>query len=52
MLSGDVMYDASLFYKDVAEHKSSFKDQDFILATIHRSENVDYKEDLKESLMR
>ena len=38
-LTGDIMYDASLFYRK----KSSYliKEKDFILLTIHRAENTD-----------
>jgi UDP-GlcNAc3NAcA epimerase len=45
--SGDVMYDNSLFFSDVAEQKTSIitklqlKQNDFILATIHRNNNTD-----------
>ncbi len=44
---GDVMYDNSLYFAEVAERKSKIiddlklKDKDFILATIHRAENTD-----------
>ncbi|KIX11401.1 non-hydrolyzing UDP-N-acetylglucosamine 2-epimerase [Dethiosulfatarculus sandiegensis] len=44
---GDVMYDAALFYAQKAEEKSyilnelGLKSQDFILATVHRPQNVD-----------
>jgi UDP-GlcNAc3NAcA epimerase len=41
--TGDVMYDAALFYSKFAEAKSSTKapEKDFILATVHRAENTD-----------
>jgi UDP-GlcNAc3NAcA epimerase len=45
--SGDVMYDNSLFFSDVAEQKTNIitklqlKQNDFILATIHRNNNTD-----------
>ncbi|MBW1293909.1 UDP-N-acetylglucosamine 2-epimerase (non-hydrolyzing) [Aquimarina litoralis] len=44
---GDVMYDASLFYKEKAESNSKIIEKldltgtDFILATVHRAENTD-----------
>ncbi len=44
---GDVMYDASLFYRDTARNHSRILDEfglvekEFILATIHRAENTD-----------
>lgn len=44
---GDVMYDNSLFFSDVAEQKTSIlqtldlKSNGFILATIHRNNNTD-----------
>lgn len=44
---GDVMYDAALFYADLAEEKSrimqsmALKPRQFVLATIHRAENTD-----------
>lgn len=45
IMSGDVMYDAALFYKSFAESKTEIlkinNKKDFILATIHRAENVD-----------
>lgn len=43
---GDVMYDAILNYRDVAQHKSrilstlSLKPKTYVLATIHRAENT------------
>lgn len=46
-LVGDVMYDASLFYGDLAENKSSIlkrlglNQSGYILATVHRQENTD-----------
>lgn len=45
--SGDIMYDAALFFKDKAANKASIysgmdlKENEFILATIHRQENTD-----------
>ncbi len=40
---GDVMYDAILHFKDLAEKKSNFSKitGDYILTTIHRAENTD-----------
>lgn len=44
---GDVMYDASLFYRDRARQRSrvlerlQLEPKSFILATVHRSENTD-----------
>lgn len=45
-VSGDVMYDAALFYRDRARCPESFaatklKPRAYILATIHRAENTD-----------
>jgi UDP-GlcNAc3NAcA epimerase len=49
-LTGDVMYDATLFYKKIAEEKSDIikkiNQKNFVLATLHRSENVDSPEKL------
>lgn len=45
--TGDVMYDAALFYSEKAAEKSgiindlSLKDSNYILGTIHRQENTD-----------
>ena len=47
---GDVMYDAILFYKQFAKKPSSIvatKDSNFILCTIHRAENTDDSQRLK-----
>jgi UDP-GlcNAc3NAcA epimerase len=50
---GDVMFDASLFFGELASKKSSILDSikmkagDFILATIHRAENTDDLDRLK-----
>ena len=47
ILSGDVMYDAALFYAKKAEKQSKILEQldlqhqEYILATIHRAENTD-----------
>lgn len=51
VFSGDVMYDSILFYKELAEKKYSLKDitqlNKFYLATVHRAENTDNPERLK-----
>jgi UDP-GlcNAc3NAcA epimerase len=50
---GDVMYDAALMYGEMAETKStvlqklSLEPQDYILATVHRQENTDDVERLR-----
>jgi len=45
ILSGDVMYDAALYNSKLAKEKSRIMEhvteKDFILVTLHRSENVD-----------
>lgn len=47
-LVGDVMYDAALYYGQIAEEKScilnqlELKSKGYILATVHRAENTDY----------
>ncbi|MEP3587922.1 MAG: UDP-N-acetylglucosamine 2-epimerase (non-hydrolyzing) [Marinobacter sp.] len=51
-LVGDVMYDASLFYKEKARKPQlpaelDIKDGDFVLCTIHRAENTDDSQRLK-----
>lgn len=41
-LSGDVMQDGALFYKDLAVKPNDLKiDNEFVLSTIHRAENTD-----------
>ena len=49
--NGDVMQDAAMYYADKAEHKSTIIQQTglhkFVLATIHRQENTDSPENLK-----
>jgi UDP-GlcNAc3NAcA epimerase len=44
-ITGDVMYDASLYYSKISDEKSgilkTIKNNEFILVTIHRAENVD-----------
>jgi UDP-GlcNAc3NAcA epimerase len=54
-LVGDVMYDASLFYKDKARKPQlpaelGIKGGDFVLCTIHRAENTDDPQRLKNIL--
>lgn len=44
---GDVMYDAALFYNDLALKPEFDVPEDFVLATIHRAENTDDPEKLK-----
>jgi UDP-GlcNAc3NAcA epimerase len=39
--SGDVMYDGTLFYKELSKKPSCDISDDFILCTIHRAENTD-----------
>ncbi len=51
-LVGDVMYDASLFYKEKARkpqlpEELGIKGDDFVLCTIHRAENTDDPQRLK-----
>ena len=50
LLTGDVMYDAALFYNNLSETKSTILKKlllkDFVLVTLHRSENVDNTETL------
>jgi len=42
ILSGDVMQDGAIFYKELAEKPSSIKiAKSFVLCTIHRAENTD-----------
>ena len=49
---GDIMYDNSLYFSDIAEEKTdiikrlSLNDKPYILATIHRDTNTDYPERL------
>ena len=38
-ITGDIMYDASLYYRN--KNKYQVNDKDFILLTIHRAENTD-----------
>lgn len=50
-LVGDVMYDAALFYKNIAKTKSNILQKlnldNYILATIHRAENTDNEQSLQ-----
>jgi UDP-GlcNAc3NAcA epimerase len=52
--SGDVMYDNSMHFSDIAKEKSSIlkqyelKPNNYVLATIHRDSNTDNKERLSE----
>jgi UDP-GlcNAc3NAcA epimerase len=39
--NGDVMYDGTLFYRDLAVRPSCDIEDDFVLCTIHRAENTD-----------
>jgi UDP-GlcNAc3NAcA epimerase len=52
VLSGDVMYDAALFNSKLAREKSRIMEQvtekDFVLVTLHRSENVDHPDILSD----
>jgi UDP-GlcNAc3NAcA epimerase len=53
-LVGDVMYDVSLYYRDVARSRSDalerlgLKEGEFVLATCHRAENTDDPQRLRE----
>jgi UDP-GlcNAc3NAcA epimerase len=40
-LSGDVMQDGAMFYKNLAEEPADLSVDDYILCTIHRAENTD-----------
>lgn len=44
---GDVMQDAAMFYKDLAKKPDIEIEKDFILCTVHRAENTDNQERLK-----
>ncbi|MGB4653853.1 MAG: non-hydrolyzing UDP-N-acetylglucosamine 2-epimerase [Bacteroidales bacterium] len=50
--NGDVMFDASLFYSPIAKTKSniinSLNLNEFVLATVHRQENTDNIDNLKQ----
>ena len=45
---GDVMQDGAIFYKQFAKKPSCEINNDFILCTIHRAENTDNRQRLKE----
>lgn len=50
ILSGDVMYDAALFNSKLAEQSKILERvnaEEFVLVTLHRSENVDYPDILQ-----
>ena len=53
---GDIMYDNSLYFSEIAEQKSSIlerlqiKNKNFLLATVHRDYNTDQPEALGEIL--
>ncbi len=46
--SGDVMYDGALFYRKLAKKPNINLKDDFILCTIHRAENTDNQERLRD----
>lgn len=54
VLTGDIMYDAAIYYSELAKRKSSIlkklnlDTKSYCLATIHRAENTDDKQRLKE----
>ena len=54
--TGDVMYDAALQFKTLAEKKSdvltrlSLAPKEYLLMTLHRAQNTDYRENLKSIL--
>ncbi|WP_062567264.1 non-hydrolyzing UDP-N-acetylglucosamine 2-epimerase [Pseudoalteromonas arabiensis] len=45
-LSGDVMQDGAIFYRNLAEKPSCIENDNYILCTIHRAENTDSTERL------
>src|SRR5690606_17073169 len=45
--SGDVMQDGALFYKELAQKPQLSINEEFILCTIHRAENTDNEERLR-----
>ena len=53
VLSGDVMYDNSLYFSEIADHKSDIierlglQPRQFVLATIHRPANTDNSDNLQ-----
>ena len=44
--SGDIMLDSALVFSELATKQDGLDGQDFVLTTIHRAENTDYKENL------
>ncbi len=54
ILVGDVMYDASLFFGKVAEKKSRILEElklspkEYLLCTVHRASNTDYRNNLSQ----
>lgn len=48
ILSGDVMYDAALYYSKMAQKPDIKLPNEYILLTLHRQENTDNVENLKE----
>jgi UDP-N-acetylglucosamine 2-epimerase len=53
LLTGDVMYEAALMYREVAEHRGGalardWPPQGFALATVHRAENTDDPDRLRQ----
>jgi len=48
ILSGDIMYDGALYYSSLAIKPSITIEEKFILATIHRAENTDNLDNLKQ----
>ncbi len=52
ILSGDVMQDGAMFYRNIAQKKPNLRAKDdFILCTIHRAENTDDKQRLGNIMM-
>lgn len=54
---GDVMYDASMFYRDLAKEKSNIlselklRRKEYVLVTCHRAENTDHVERLTQIIL-
>jgi UDP-GlcNAc3NAcA epimerase len=48
VMSGDVMQDGAIFYKDLAVKPKDIEADEFILCTVHRAENTDDTDRLKE----
>ena len=44
--TGDIMFDASIFYSKKDTNTSKYFDKEFILCTIHRAENTDNDKNL------